>query len=186
MPADQNIMDFILEKMPIGVVVFNEKMAPVHLNKIGKRFICRFRIPSEIKAISKRIFESIRNGTIKQNFPGEIHLSMKLGGSQSKWNLRFFISESPKPLVFIFIIEESLSGSLDMNTIRKEYRLTRRETDIVRRILDGYKNPQIADDLGIAEQTVKDHLRSVYSKCKVQSRLKLTTAIYGLFGATIS
>ena len=59
------------------------------------------------------------------------------------------------PLFIFLFFEETISNKLNMNGIRQEFKLTRRETDILRRILDGYKNTDIATELEISEQTVK-------------------------------
>jgi len=60
-----------------------------------------------------------------------------------------------------------------MNKIRQLYGLARRETDILRRTLDGLKNVEIAEDLEISEQTVKDHLSNIYTKMGVENRFEL-------------
>jgi two-component system nitrate/nitrite response regulator NarL len=51
--------------------------------------------------------------------------------------------------------------------------LTPREIEIVRLVVDGLRNKEIADRLYIGEGTVKVHLHSIYEKLKVSSRLQL-------------
>jgi DNA-binding NarL/FixJ family response regulator len=51
--------------------------------------------------------------------------------------------------------------------------LTPRETEIVQLLVDGYSNKRIAMVLGIAHQTVKNHLRNVMAKLAVSSRRQL-------------
>jgi len=51
--------------------------------------------------------------------------------------------------------------------------LTRRELDIIRAVLDGDTNRQIASRLGISENTVKRHLMHTYNKMGVSSRVEL-------------
>ena len=66
-----------------------------------------------------------------------------------------------------------------MNGIRQEYKLTRRETDILRRVIDGSKNTEISVELEIAEQTVKDHLSNIYLKTGTENRMALMrTLVY--------
>ncbi|MGH9888006.1 MAG: response regulator transcription factor [bacterium] len=48
--------------------------------------------------------------------------------------------------------------------------LTDRELEVLRAVIGGARNNQIAQDLGIAERTVKAHLASVYRKLGVESR----------------
>ena len=51
--------------------------------------------------------------------------------------------------------------------------LTRRETEIVRLVAQGYPNKQIARTLGIAQQTTKNQLHRIMVKAGVQSRIHL-------------
>lgn len=51
--------------------------------------------------------------------------------------------------------------------------LTPRQYDIVRAVLEGATNRQIADRLRISEQTVKNQLWKVYAKLGIASRLQL-------------
>ncbi len=51
--------------------------------------------------------------------------------------------------------------------------LTPRERDVVRGIVGGRKNREIARELGLTEQAVKNLLSTVYEKCHVRNRLEL-------------
>jgi DNA-binding NarL/FixJ family response regulator len=50
--------------------------------------------------------------------------------------------------------------------------LTKRETQILRLIAGGYSNREIADALGTAEGTVKNHASSILSKLGVRDRTR--------------
>ncbi len=52
-------------------------------------------------------------------------------------------------------------------------RLTPKELRIVALIVQGYKNKEIASQLGTTEQVVKNYLRNVYDKIGVSDRLEL-------------
>jgi DNA-binding NarL/FixJ family response regulator len=43
----------------------------------------------------------------------------------------------------------------------------------MRRVLEGLQNGEIAEDLQITEQTVKDHLSNIYTKLNVTNRFSL-------------
>jgi len=52
--------------------------------------------------------------------------------------------------------------------------LTAREIEVVRMVGRGLRNREIADTLCITEGTVKAHLRTIFEKLGVESRLKLS------------
>ena len=51
--------------------------------------------------------------------------------------------------------------------------LTPRERDLMRRIVAGYTDREIARDLGLTERAVKNALSILYEKCEVRNRLDL-------------
>lgn len=57
--------------------------------------------------------------------------------------------------------------------------LTRREKEIVRLIVGGASNKQVATVLDISERTVKGHLSNVFQKLGVSDRLKLVLFVTG-------
>jgi DNA-binding NarL/FixJ family response regulator len=52
-------------------------------------------------------------------------------------------------------------------------RLTPKELRIVALIVQGFKNKEIAKQLGTTEQVIKNYLRNVYDKIGVSDRLEL-------------
>ncbi len=51
--------------------------------------------------------------------------------------------------------------------------LTAREIEVVRLVARGLRNKEIADQLSITEGTVKAHLRTIFEKLGIDSRMKL-------------
>jgi len=54
--------------------------------------------------------------------------------------------------------------------------LSAREAEVLELIVKGYGNKQIAYELGIAEHTVKNHVKSILSKLSVDDRTQAATA----------
>jgi DNA-binding NarL/FixJ family response regulator len=61
----------------------------------------------------------------------------------------------------------------DLVGARVRDRLTPKELKIVALIVQGYKNKDIATQLGTTEQVIKNYLRNVYDKIGVSDRLEL-------------
>ncbi len=51
--------------------------------------------------------------------------------------------------------------------------LTEREQEVVKWVIQGMMNKEIAAQLGISEKTVKAHLSNIFGKLKVSRRLQL-------------
>jgi DNA-binding CsgD family transcriptional regulator len=63
--------------------------------------------------------------------------------------------------------------------IFKKYGITKREKEIIEQICQGKTNQQIANDLFISLQTVKDHTHRIYKKIGINSRMKLVQMVNG-------
>jgi DNA-binding NarL/FixJ family response regulator len=56
--------------------------------------------------------------------------------------------------------------------------LTTRELEVIGRVVEGASNRDIAKNLGLSEQTVKNHLSNIFDKLGVSNRLEL--ALYAV------
>ena len=177
MLKNEDMMNFIFDKMPLGVIVYDKKISIIYSNDRGKHFLKRHDPPVEFTTLSKKIFGAIEAGQLNKVFPGEIYLTKKLDGSSSKWTFKFEICETPGPFLCIFAREDSVVDKLNFNEIRQQFSLTRRETDVIRRTLSGLKNAEVAGDLNISEQTVKDYLSEVYVKTGAKNKFELVSLI---------
>lgn len=55
-------------------------------------------------------------------------------------------------------------------TLMNEYNLTRRELEVLRLIVQGKDNSEIAETLSVSSATVKSHVRNIYGKLGEQKR----------------
>lgn len=92
-------------------------------------------------------------------------------------------------LVFVLNIAISIwlivfgnkSGALTMlkkrigvaDELIKKYNISKRELEVIQLICEGYTNKQIADELFISIETVKDHNSRIYLKTEVKNRTQL-------------
>jgi two-component system, NarL family, nitrate/nitrite response regulator NarL len=80
----------------------------------------------------------------------------------------------------------SVGNPADQAQRTPDFGLTRRELEIVRLVIAGYSNPDIADRCSISEQTVKHHVSNIFDKLGVSNRLELAlfAVNHKLAGAT--
>jgi DNA-binding NarL/FixJ family response regulator len=54
------------------------------------------------------------------------------------------------------------------------FQLTLREVELARLVAKGHSNKEISESLAISQQTVKNHIRSIYKKLGIANRTQLT------------
>lgn len=54
----------------------------------------------------------------------------------------------------------------------KEFDLSKRETEVLKLIAQGYKNIDIADKLFVSQNTIKTHIKNIYVKLDVKNRIE--------------
>ncbi|GAB3228001.1 response regulator transcription factor [Algoriphagus aestuariicola] len=99
-----------------------------------------------------------------------------------------FILKDADPDELIFTIIEVYEGRYVKNfkrviqqaeqapffdAFREKYRLSRRETQILKLISDGMLNRDIADELSLSIQTIETHRKNIHQKLQVSSRIEL-------------
>ena len=72
-----------------------------------------------------------------------------------------------------WLVSIKLQKIMPWKTIQKEYGLTNREVQILEKLLLNYTLSQIASDLDIAYQTVRNHMQNIYRKSAVNSQTQL-------------
>lgn len=97
--------------------------------------------------------------------------------------LKIIANHSSNHLKKLFMIEELKKENKKENKklITKKsnkFNLSNREKDVLKLILAGKHNQEIADELFISVNTVKKHLSHIYNKTQVQSRTELAALIY--------
>lgn len=87
----------------------------------------------------------------------------------------YFILKNDFQALFNEPLEVSERDSLQkcIDRIAKSHRLTQREREIVELIYKGASNADIADELYISLNTVKSHLKNIFEKLNVHSRMEL-------------
>jgi len=76
----------------------------------------------------------------------------------------------------IYQEQENSTKSGDKITIQEAvelYGLTKRESDILELLINGYSNKEICDQIVIANNTLKKHILNIYRKLDIKNRVQL-------------
>lgn len=84
------------------------------------------------------------------------------------------------PFIAKKILEEFARGKSEQKEekIGNRYHLTEREIGVLQRVATGKTNKEIAVDLGLSDKTIKNHVRKIFYKMKVDDRTR--AAIQGI------
>ena len=77
-----------------------------------------------------------------------------------------------KPAVTQRLLKGLENLQTDFSSLEQPDPLTERETEILRLMAGGYSNKEIANSLGVAEGTVKNHVSNILSKRGVRDRTR--------------
>jgi DNA-binding CsgD family transcriptional regulator len=96
------------------------------------------------------------------------------------WNTKKrYVLEGLNGLKISFLVPGPRDLSTSPRSESAMQKLTARESEIVGLVAAGASNQEVATTLGIAEQTVKNHLRSAFQKMHVKNRTQMSVC----FGA---
>jgi DNA-binding CsgD family transcriptional regulator len=83
----------------------------------------------------------------------------------------FLLENVPPPLARI------IETGWDPESFAAEFRISKREEDVIREVLKGKTNREIGETLFISLQTVKDHLYRIFQKTGVRNRVQLINLV---------
>ena len=85
-----------------------------------------------------------------------------------------------KPAVTQRLLKGLENLQTDFSSLDQPDPLTERETEILRLMAGGYSNKEIANSLGVAEGTVKNHVSNILSKMGVRDRTRAVLKAFEL------
>lgn len=96
----------------------------------------------------------------------------------------FFIDTRPSPLkktFHIMILIERMSPQrygVDFDTLKPQFGLTNRQLEIMKPLMTGASNKELANKLCVSEDTIKGHLKHIMSQMGVSSRTELLSLLF--------
>jgi len=155
-------MMLALEKLRATVLICSAHFAPELRTVLStaQKHRTRVLVVAEAGEDAGKYLAMGANGVVFRSVTGDNLLACVRRVAQGET-----VTENPQ--VAKEILENDLVGA------RVRDRLTPKELKIVALIVQGYKNKEIASQLGTTEQVIKNYLRNVYDKIGVSDRLEL-------------
>ena len=167
-------------------VFYNEEAWSILSRSAASQNVKTDNIPTYISSLCLKWKE------ILERSPGEIPFS---GGPNDKgtWHIAMLESHRRKYVVkgialsgnpalkegekYLFIIDRVSPESANLSMVFRQYKLSNREQEIVRLLLLGNSNKEIAWDLGLSENTVKGYMKLLMGKLGVNNRAEIIAAL---------
>jgi len=127
------------------------------------------------------------------NRPGQASSSGSVNGGQGMRHIAVLESEKRKYVVkataladssgsqgekqYLFVMERSSAGMANLSMIFRKYKLNAREQEIVRLLLAGDSNKEIAWKLHLSENTIKGYMKLLMRKLGVNNRAGIIGAL---------
>jgi DNA-binding CsgD family transcriptional regulator len=130
------------------------------------------QLPKVVQALGEKALELLNEGDNRNPDSPLIRTIVKgAGGSLLVCGFGLPFNKDPQQSQLLILIERiGRRGIAAAQQAKEIFKLTQREVEVVQQLLKGWSNKQIAYDLKLKEQTVKEHIQRIMAKTKSESR----------------
>ncbi len=166
-----------------GLVVLSGEWKPESVSPGVERWLAelpdgawdRGRLPPSVLAVAGRAMASA--GASAVDDPSEVAVARVLTRSGT-WVVLHGVPLIAGGSSRVAVIVEPAHPARISPLLMAAYRLTEREQELTRLVLQGFSTSEIADRLVISAHTVQQHLKSVFDKTGVHSRRDLVSKVF--------
>lgn len=174
---------FILDRLDRGVVLLDAEGAVLDANNLAQRVLANSsglwvrngRLGFADSALDERFHRLLRLNRAGTGTSALAVCIRRQGAPPHRVLVSVFHPNGDgvvvKFVVLIYAPDEQREISLEVLT--ELYGLTRAQADVARKLYAGYSVEQTADALDLSHNTVRTHLKQIFSKCEVQSQAEL-------------
>lgn len=199
--TDPPLPEIVAHREPPGIIIFNFHDELIYINSEGRDVLNSLRangehphrdqpkafwIPESLTKLCRQLKRTVSpSSSGGKDFslsrtPSVLALSP---GQSNVYSFRAFYLANSHPSAaeggYILVLVERVSPSrkINLNKALASYKLSRREGDVVKLLIRGYKNREIADQLYVCIYTVEDHLKKIMKKMQVHNRTRIIATL---------
>jgi DNA-binding CsgD family transcriptional regulator len=191
-----DLLEVVSKRSIPGILVFDHRENLVSFNPVALDILTELRgarypslkndvditIPKEIYNLCRSLKEMIspRHRNLEAGLPSQTAL---FSSQEVTYCCRgSFLQDSSSPAGETFHIMIMVERILqrhdsDLDTFKKRFELTDKQMEIVKRLLTGCSNKEIAYRLCVCEDTIKGHLKHIMKRLGVHSRTEILSKV---------
>jgi len=180
------------ERSMPGILILDHRKKPIFFNSIALNIFAgsghdgsslfkdsmAITLPDEISTVYETLKKD-QNRLSCQTALISVH--------ESPYSCRGFFLQGPpgtmgRTFFIIFLMEKIMPRhKMDLEKFKKHFDLSDRQMEIVKYLLGGLTNKEIADVSCVSEDTIKGHLRQIMKRLEVRSRTGILSKVFQLF-----
>jgi len=173
--ARARALEAVLDRVPVAALVLDDEGRLLTMNRPARELFGGEAISSRVQEIAWAALRDEAGSEAREvSLPGSRALRLRavpalVGDGKG---------EAERPSV-VFVVPVDRPPEVDAGVIAGRFALTKTETLVTRLVAQGATNGEAAERLGIAVETVKSHLSSVFRKTGVANRAALVALAFG-------
>ena len=191
------LLEVVTKRSVPGILVFDQRENLVFCNPAALDILTELSGPRDPSlengadiAIRKEIYDLYRSvkanhGPRRRNpragLPSQASLfsSKEIAYGCRAFFLKNFSSPAEETFHILIMIEKIvLRHDTDLDIFKNRFELTDRQMEIVKRLLTGSRNKEIATRLCVCEDTIKVHLKHIMKRLGVHSRTEILSMVF--------
>jgi len=180
------------ERSTPGILILDHRKKPIFFNPIALNVFAgsNYDGPSLLKSsfgITLPDEISTVYDTLKKDQNRLSCQTALISVHETTYSCRGFFLQGPpgslgKTFFIIFLIDKIMPRhKLDLEKFKKHFDLSERQMEIVKYLLAGLSNKEMADESCVSEDTIKGHLRHIMKRLDVRSRTGILSKVFQLF-----
>jgi DNA-binding CsgD family transcriptional regulator len=152
-----------------------------YLNRARGGPVAQGVLPSDVNKLCEEILSQLERHADAQDWE-QVHARRTIGDLSRTIVLQGFgipdASGLEHSLIIVLMEERHTHSDLRVEAAKDRYHLTDREMNVLEHLAKGLTNKEIAITLGIAEQTIKEHLKHIMVKTHVSTRTAVLAQLF--------
>ena len=166
--------DSAVSAAPPGFLLLDSSLTPIVVNSIAAEVLSFPQKPEATKRFEDSLIAKVRSALLTRQPDSESPVVADYRSGRRRYSCRSFRVDSGLKgcgrWTIAILLERGASEAVSVVHAVKKYHLTIREQEVLRYLLEGLKNKEIAERMVISPSTVKAFLRLIMIKMGVSTR----------------